>query len=237
MKNSVVGGTKTFIALVVRYLPAMPFLDRFTSEAIRQVLLSGVSVAGPLVVTLVVLGAVLDFLSNILAPLVHVLTILGLTGGQEGIIAQAVTLLALVAVIFLTGVLAETKSTSGAVNGFGRYVEAVPGIGSVYSSFDQMSDVMLESDTNGFKEVKLVEFPHEGVYSLAFKTSAVAETDAGGDGMSVLFVPMAPNPVMGGFMVCVADDQVQDIDMTVQEAFQAIITSGVAMSGSRDWFQ
>jgi len=210
---------------------------RFTGEAVRQVLFSGVSVAGPLVVTLVVLGAVLDFLSNLLAPLVHILTLLGLTGGQEGIIAQGLTMLALVAVVFFTGVLAETNSTAGAVDGVGRYVEAVPGVGSVYSSFDQMSDVMLESDSNGFKEVKLVEFPHEGIYSLAFKTSSVDGTEAGDDGMSVLFVPMAPNPVMGGFMVCVDAEQVQDIDMTVQEAFQAIITSGVAMSGSEEWFE
>jgi len=237
MKESLGGVTRAAIALLVRYLPATPLLERFTGEAVRQVLLSGVSVAGPLVVTLVVLGAVLDFLGNILAPLVHVLTVLGLTGGQEGIIAQGVTMLAIVAIVFVTGVLAETNSTSGAVDGFGRYVEAVPGVGSVYSSFDQMSDVMLESETQGFKEVKLVEFHHEGIYSLAFKTSAVDGADPGEEGMSVLFVPMAPNPVMGGFMVCVADDQVQDIDMTVQEAFQAIITSGVAMSGSRDWFQ
>jgi len=237
MKESLAGVTRAVVAVVFRYLPATPMLDRFTGEAVRQVLFSGVSVAGPLVVTLVVLGAVLDFLSNLLAPLVHVLTLLGLTGGQEGIIAQGLTMLALVAVVFFTGVLAETNSTAGAVDGVGRYVEAVPGVGSVYSSFDQMSDVMLESDSNGFKEVKLVEFPHEGIYSLAFKTSSVNDTEAGDDGMSVLFVPMAPNPVMGGFMVCVDAEQVQDIDMTVQEAFQAIITSGVAMSGSEEWFE
>ncbi|WP_049981293.1 DUF502 domain-containing protein [Halolamina rubra] len=235
MKATIVGVTRTAVGLVVRYVPTTPMLDRFTFEAARQVLFSGVSVAGPLVVTLIVLGAVVDFLGNLLSPLVHVLTLLGLTGGQEGVVAQGLTVLALVAVVVFTGVLAETSSTAGAVRGVGRYVEAVPGVGSVYSSFDQMSDVMLESDTNGFKEVKLVEFPHRGVYSLAFQTSAVPD-DAGDDGMSVLFVPMAPNPVMGGFMVCVDADQVQDIDMTVQEAFQAIITSGVAMSGSKEWF-
>ena len=237
MKGTIVGGTKAVAAFVVRYVPATPMLDRFTVETARQVLFSGVSVAGPLVVTLLVVGAVLDFLGSMLAPLVHVLTLLGLTAGQEGIVAQVLTVLALVSVVVLTGVLAETSSTAGAVQGVGRYVEAVPGVGSVYSSFDQMSDVMLESDTKGFKEVKLVEFPHEGIYSLAFKTSAVAESEAGEEGMSVLFVPMAPNPVMGGFMVCVATEQVRNIDMTVQEAFQAIITSGVAMSGSREWFQ
>jgi uncharacterized membrane protein len=235
MRSTLEGMVRMVGNLAVRVLPAVPMIDRFTVEAFRQVLVSGVSVAGPLVVTFVVLGAVLDFLSDLLAPFARVLMLLGLTAGQDGVLAQAVTVLSLVAIVVLTGVLAETNSTSNAVHGIGRYVEAVPGVGSVYSSFNQMSDVMLEDNSEAFKEVKLVEFPHEEVYSLAFKTSEVA--DAGGDGMAVLFVPMAPNPVMGGFMVCVPEERVRDIDMTVQEAFQAIITSGITMSGSTGWFR
>ena len=233
MRSTLAGVVRMVVDFVVRALPAIPMVDRFTVGAFRQVLLSGASVAGPLVVTFVVLGAVLDFLADLLAPFARVLMLLGLTAGQDGVLAQVLTALSLVAVVVLTGVLAETKSTAGAVHGVGRYVEAVPGVGSVYSSFNQMSDVMLEDNSEAFQEVKLVEFPHEEVYSLAFKTSEVA--DAGGDGMTVLFVPMAPNPVMGGFMVCVPEDGVREIDMTVQEAFQAIITSGITMSGSTDW--
>lgn len=50
------GVTNTIVTLVVRYLPTEPVLNRFTVEALRQVLFLFVSVAGPLVVTLVVLG-------------------------------------------------------------------------------------------------------------------------------------------------------------------------------------
>lgn len=235
MRTTLAGAIRTVGNVVVRTLPAVPMVDRFTLEAFRQVLVSGVSVAGPLVVTFAVLGAVLNFLTDLLSPFARVLMLLGLTAGQDGVLAQGLTVLTLVAVVVLTGVLAETKSTSGAVHGVGRYVEAVPGLGSVYSSFNQMSDVMLEDNSEAFKEVKLVEFPHKEVYSLAFKTSEIA--DAGEEGMTVLFVPMAPNPVMGGFMICVPEDQVREIDMTVQEAFQAIITSGITMSSSADWFR
>jgi uncharacterized membrane protein len=111
-------------------------------------------------------------------------------------------------------------------------VESIPGVGSVYTGFDRMSEVMLDGDARSFREVKLVEFPHAGVYSLAFQTASVPDaTPPGADeeGMLVLFVPLAPNPVMGGFMVCVPEDQVHDVDMTVEEAFRAIVTSGVAM--------
>jgi hypothetical protein len=49
--------------------------------------------------------------------------------------------------------------------------------------------------------------------------------------MVTLFMPMAPNPVMGGFVIHVDRDRVVDIDITVEEGIQSIVTSGVAMGG------
>ena len=42
-----------------------------------------------------------------------------------------------------------------------------------------------------------------------------------------LFVPMAPNPVTGGFLVYVPTDRVVDVDLSVDQAVQAILTSGI----------
>ena len=226
---------RTFVTVAFRYLPMDPLVGRTLTETLRQVLLSGASVTVPFVITLLVLGVVLDFVSGILAPFARVVTMLGLTGGQEGAIAQVLTLGIIIGIVFLAGILVESDSNTGVERGLARLVEAVPGVGSVYTSFDRMSDVMLDSDSTSFKEVKLVEFPHADVYSLAFQTSEIPgdSSDEGDDErMLVLFVPLAPNPVMGGFMVCVPDHRVKDVDMTVQEAFQAIVTSGVAMTRS-----
>ena len=228
-------GLRTIVGLLVRYVPSDPFVGRTTVEMLRQVLLSGASVTAPFVVTVLVLGFIVDFVAGILAPFARALTFLGLTAGQHGIVAQVVTVSLLLAFVFLAGVIAESGSATGLERRLGSAVEALPGVGSVYSSFDRMKEVMLDGDTPSFREVKLVEFPHANVYSLAFQTSAVQEAALGGEGgeeMLVLFVPLAPNPVMGGFMVCVPTDRVRDVDMTVQEAFQAIITSGVAMTDS-----
>jgi hypothetical protein len=51
--------------------------------------------------------------------------------------------------------------------------------------------------------------------------------------MVTLFMPMAPNPVMGGFVIHVERDRVIDIDLTVEEGVRSIVTSGVAI-GSGD---
>ena len=46
--------------------------------------------------------------------------------------------------------------------------------------------------------------------------------------METLFLPLAPNPVMGGFLINVPAERVYDVDLTVEEGVRAIVTSGVA---------
>jgi len=50
--------------------------------------------------------------------------------------------------------------------------------------------------------------------------------------MMTLFMPLAPNPVMGGYVVHVPQDRVYDVDMTVEEGIRSIVTSGVATGDS-----
>lgn len=235
MAGHIVGAVRGVTVAVVRYLVTDVTLVRTVTEPLRQVLLSGASITVPVVVTLLVVGVVLDFLRNLLTPFAHALALLGLTGGQNDVVALALVVLILFGIVFLAGVLAKSRPATNLGRGVGQVVQAVPGVGPVYSSFARMSDVMFDGDAPSFREVKLVEFPHADVYSLAFQTSAVrvtSGTEGDGEEMMVLFVPLAPNPVMGGFMVCVPVHRVRDVDMTVQEAFQAIVTSGVAMAPS-----
>jgi uncharacterized membrane protein len=108
----------------------------------------------------------------------------------------------------------------------------IPGIGSIYGTLDQVSEMLLESDTDSFQEVVLVEYPSEGSYSVAFKTAeppaAVSESVDGRD-MITVFMPMGPNPVMGGFILHLSPDRVHDVDMTVEEGISSIVSFGVAI--------
>lgn len=235
MAGHIVGVLRGTSSAAVRFLATDLTLVRSITEPLRQVFLSGASITVPFVVTVLVIGVVLDFVAKLLAPFAYALTLLGLTPGQDDIMALGLVIVILFGIVFLAGVLAKSRPATNVGRGVGRVVEAVPGVGPVYTSFARMSDVMFDGDAPSFREVKLVEFPHAEVYSLAFQTSSIRVTpeDAEhGEDMLVLFVPLAPNPVMGGFMVCVPADRVRDVDMTVQEAFQAVVTSGVAMTES-----
>ncbi|MFB6178775.1 MAG: DUF502 domain-containing protein [Halorientalis sp.] len=199
-------------------------------ERFRSAMVTGIAVTIPFIVTLVVLGFAVDFVSGTLNPLVGLIdSVLG--PATPEIAVKTVIFLLLLVVIFLVGLVADRQPEEGAVeNSFDRMMAGIPGIGSIYTSFNEMSQLLLDSDTDSFQEVKLVEFPSEGSYSIAFLTAETPETiqtATGHDSMVTLFLPLAPNPVMGGHVISVDDDRVVDVDMSVSEGIRAIVTSGV----------
>jgi uncharacterized membrane protein len=199
----------------------------------RQAFVTGAAVTLPLIVTLVVLGAVVNFVSQQLDPVVGFFaSVTGLRPASEFVL-KLLAVLSLLAVIFCIGVWTERRPNR---SGFGAFfdtlVSRIPGVGSLYQSIDEMSGLLLDSDTDSFQEVKLVEFPDQGSYAFAFLTAdtpdVVREGVGEDEGMITVFLPMAPNPVMGGYVLHVAEEHVFDVDMTVEEGIQSIVTSGVA---------
>jgi uncharacterized membrane protein len=214
-----------------------------------DVLLNGVGLIVPAVVTLYVLTAAFQFIFAALNPFIKLLQWAGLIEGirQVGVVqfllradlivspaqfaTELISLFVLVAVVVAVGMLARVGPGEQLIALFDRLISAVPGVGSVYMAFRRMSDAMLDSEAQNFQDVKLVEFPREGTYVLGFRTAdspeAVART-TGHDEMETLFLPLAPNPVMGGFLAHIPAERVSDVDMTVEEGIRSIITSGVA---------
>lgn len=67
--------------------------------------------------------------------------------------------------------------------------------------------------------------------ALGFETNrspASVQSAANVDGMTTLFLPLAPNPVMGGFLAHIPDENVHDVEMSVETAVSHVITSGIA---------
>ena len=209
---------------------------------LRRAFLSGVAVIVPAVITLVVLAfafnAVYNYLNVFSTAVVAVSPGAGLpliSAVSRELAIEIATPVVFLAVILLLGAAVESsRYGERAVDYVDDAVERVPGIGSVYQGFRQMSDAMLDSESGNFQEVVLVEFPTAETYTLAFVTSetpaVIADhADTEGDGMRTLFMPMAPNPVMGGHVVFVPDRRVVDVELTVDEGIRALVTSGVAL--------
>lgn len=198
---------------------------RSTRALLREVILTGVAVLVPVAITLYVLFVIFSALARLLSPVANLFP-------GSPLLGRVLAGVALVGLVVVVGFVAHFRTGKRAIDYFDAAVGRVPGVGSVYRSFRRMSDVMLESDIDQFREVKLVSFPGVHAYMLGFVTTRtpdllVEATDEAG--LQTLFVPLAPNPVMGGFVVHVPDEHVHDIDLTVEEGFRATVTGGVAL--------
>ena len=201
--------------------------------------LTGIAVVIPLAVSAWVLLSLFNFVAGVLSPISEILSENGVESGTVVIIIQILSVVLIGIVVLAIGTIAQRQVGENIITKVDNYVTQIPGIGSVYQTTRQMSDLVLDPSEDGaqFREVKLVEFPVENAYTLAFLTSesppksveTAANRIMGDDSAAyqTVFLPMAPNPVMGGHLTHVPVSRIEDVDMTVEQAVQYILTTGI----------
>jgi len=131
-------------------------------------------------------------------------------------------------IIFVTGLLARNFIGERLVRGWEHLLSRIPIVRGIYSSVKQVSDTILSPDGNAFRKALLVQYPREGVWTIAFQTgSPAAEVvkHVPKDMISV-YVPTTPNPT-SGFFLMMQRDQVQELRMSVDEALKYVVSMGV----------
>jgi uncharacterized membrane protein len=115
-------------------------------------------------------------------------------------------------------------------NGFERAFYRVPLFRNVYSSVKQVTDFMVKEKPVQFHRVVAVEYPCQGVWSVAFVTGeGISEVRAAaGEALLTLLVPTSPMP-LAGYTVLARRREVVDLDLTVDQACQYIISCGVVV--------
>jgi uncharacterized membrane protein len=119
-----------------------------------------------------------------------------------------------------------------------RYWESVllriPFVNSIYKGVKQISDTLLSGNGNSFRKVLLVRYPHANTWSLAFQTSVPSEVVAQfAEEYVAVFIPTTPSPVNGFYFFLRKSDTIE-LDMTVDMAFRAMVSMGVAADSSAD---
>ena len=130
--------------------------------------------------------------------------------------------------LLLTGVIAANFFGARLIRFWEDIFGRIPVVKSIYSSVKQVSDTLLSDSGNAFRKALLVEFPHEGSWTIAFLTGTPAPavaTHLDQEHLSV-YVPTTPNPTSGYFII-VPRSRVRELDMTVDEALKYVISMGV----------
>jgi uncharacterized membrane protein len=201
------------------------------ADFLRQSLLTGTAIVLPVLITAFVFLLLVDLLASLLNPMV--IPVKAALGTNSQLVTQVITFVILLGTILIVGAVTESSGGGDRLKQALDYTMAgLPGISSIYGPIDQMSTMLLEGDTQNFENVVLVEFPHGESYTLAFQTSHppdMFETAVDDEDMLTVFMPMGPNPFMGGFILHLSEDEVYDVDLSVEEGITSIISFGVAV--------
>jgi uncharacterized membrane protein len=224
-------------------------------ETALEVLLTGFTILIPIVITVYLINMMLDLITDALGPVIDILQWAGVierlsdagvarfmveTGLYSTVTdfyTELITVVVLLGVVVAVGTVGHNRYGEMVIDYVDLAITSIPGVGTVYGSFRRMSDAMLDQGADDFKEVKLVECLGEGLYVLGFETGPSPDSvneATGNEEMVTMFLPMAPNPVTGGFLAHVPSDRVCDVDMTIEEGIRSILTSGVATGGETD---
>ncbi len=136
--------------------------------------------------------------------------------------------------VFFTGLVAANVIGQKLVKLWEALLARIPVVKSIYYSVKQVSDTVFSSSGQAFRKALLVQYPREGVWTIAFLTGQPGGNAAEhlrGDYVSV-YVPTTPNPTSGFFLMLPRSDTIE-LEMSVDEALKYIISMGVVAPPAR----
>ena len=192
----------------------------------RKWLLAGLLVIVPIAITVWVLEWVISTLDK---------TLLILPAGWHpdrliGFHIPGFGVLLALAILLVLGATASNFFGNKLVNWWHALLNRIPIVRSIYSGVKQVSDTLFSETGNAFRKAVLVQWPREGVWTIAFVTGAPGGDAANhlqGDYLSV-YVPTTPNPT-GGYFVMLKTSECIELKMSVDEALKYIVSMGVVV--------
>ena len=191
----------------------------------KKYLITGLLIWIPLVITLWVLKLIVNSLDQTLLLLPREFQ----TENWLGLHVPGMGVVMTLVIVFLTGLFTTNILGARLVRYWHDVLHRIPVVNSIYSSVKQISDTLFSSSGQAFRKALLVQWPREGMWTIAFLTGMPGGdvlNHLQGDYLSV-YVPTTPNPT-GGYFVIVARKDVIELDMSVDAALKYVISMGVA---------
>ena len=191
---------------------------------LRRYLFTGLLVWVPLAVTIFVFQLIIGYADNMLLLLPDAWQPKLLFGFN----IPGLGLIMVVFILVLTGFLASNYLGRFLLGIGNEVLEHIPVVRSVYSAVKQISDTMFTNKGRSFSKVVMIRYPQKDTWSLAFQTSeSLGEVNMKMPGHMVsVFVPTTPNPT-SGFLLMVPQEDMIELDMSVDDALKMIISLGV----------
>ncbi|UCU98410.1 DUF502 domain-containing protein [Acidovorax radicis] len=192
--------------------------------SVRKWLLTGLLVIVPGVITAWVLNWIVGTLDQTLQILPGAWQPDKLLGFHIPGFGVLLTLL----ILLVVGGIASNFAGRKLVQWGDALVSRIPVVRSIYSSVKQVSDTLFSESGNAFRKAVLVQWPREGVWTVAFVTGAPNGEVAAylRDEFVSVYVPTTPNPT-GGYFVMLRKSDCVELEMSVDSALKYIVSMGV----------
>ena len=192
----------------------------------KKYLITGLLIWIPLVITIWVLKFIFDALDQSLLLLPIELR----TESWLGVHIPGLGVLLTIVVVLLTGLFATNFFGAQLVEIWHDILHRIPVVNSIYSSVKQISDTLFSSSGQAFRKALLVQWPREGMWTIAFQTG-IPEGELmrhlPADSVSI-FVPTTPNPT-GGYFVMLRKSDCIELKMSVDAALRYVVSMGVVV--------
>ncbi|TAK83091.1 MAG: DUF502 domain-containing protein [Betaproteobacteria bacterium] len=190
----------------------------------KKYLITGLLIWIPLIITLWVLKVIVDMLDQSLLLLPAQFQ----TENWLGVHIPGLGAILTIVIVFVTGVFATNFFGAQLVEIWHEILHRIPVVRSIYSSVKQISDTLFSSSGQAFRKALLVQWPRDGMWTIAFLTGTPGSGVARHlpEDCLAVYVPTTPNPTSGYFVIVRRKDIVE-LDMTVDQALKYVISMGV----------
>ena len=133
-----------------------------------------------------------------------------------------------IGILLLTGLVVSNFLGKKLLLLWDNIVARIPLVRSIHSAVKQVLDSVLAPGGKAFRKVLLIQYPREGLWSIAFQTGDGIEQCCTKTGKQLItaFVPTTPNPT-SGFLIMVPASEAQELDISIDDALKLVISLGV----------
>lgn len=116
-------------------------------------------------------------------------------------------------------------------------VERVPVVRTIYSGVKQIAETVFNQEDRSFEKACLIQYPRKGIWAIGFVSTTakgeIAKRAETSGGLMSVFLPTTPNPT-SGFLLFVPEEDVIELDMTVEQAAKLVISAGLVYPNGQD---
>ena len=211
----------------------------------KKYFITGLVILLPLTLTILIVAFVVNFLTKpFMGLVIKILTQTKIQQIHTHILSshqiikygsQIIILIGLVLFTIVLGLFARWFIFKALIKLSDKILHRIPLVNKVYKTTQDIVKTLFITDKNSFKQVVMVPFPREGLYSLGLVSRKSPDTciDAAKKELISVFIPTAPNPTTGFLLLFEKKDLIY-LDMKTEDAVKYIVSCGVIVPPKKE---